>query len=144
MSVPRYWREIPQRYNLEASVCGICKDHHFPPRSICPTCRRESIGHISRANLSGRARLLEWTRVHKPAAGYELQTPYIIALLETDEGPRIVGQIVDAEHVELQEGLLLEAAFRRIGSDGDSGVIHYGIKWRPTVREPAASLDEEE
>ncbi len=144
MSVPRYWREIPQRYNLQSSHCGICDGHHYPPRSICPTCRRESIGHISLRNLSGRGKVLEWTRVHKPAAGYEMQTPYIVALIETDEGPRIVGQVVDNGGADLSDGARVQAAFRRIGSDGDAGVIHYGIKWRLEAPQVMEEADAEE
>lgn len=143
MSVPRFWREIPQRYNLQASQCGVCQDHHFPPRTICPTCRRASIGHMARVNLSGKGRIIEWTRVHKPAKGYESHTPYIMALVQTDEGPRVIGQIVDCEDLEIKRSMHVEAAFRRIASDGDAGVIHYGIKWRPIPRHFESDSSEE-
>src|SRR5882762_2874585 len=96
MTVPRFWREIPQRYNLQASKCEECEAIHFPPREVCPTCRRASIGKLTVVNLSGRGRILESTRVHKPAPGYELQVPYVGALVQTDEGPIITGQIVDS------------------------------------------------
>lgn len=133
MSVPRFWREIPQRYNLQASKCGVCAEVHFPPRRICPTCRRDSIGRISRTNLSGQGRVVEWTRVHKPASGYEDHVPYLLAIIETPEGPRLMGQLVECEgqHDEDLDGMQVMGTFRRLGADGDAGVIHYGIKWRP-------------
>lgn len=131
MSVPRFWREIPQRYNLQASRCGACQAHHFPPRTICPACRRDSIGRMERVNLSGKATILEWTRVHKAAPGYEDLAPYTLAMIQTEEGPRIMGQVVEHDGFTLDEGTPVEAVFRRIGSDGAAGVIHYGIKWRP-------------
>ena len=31
----RYWREIPQRYRLEAGKCRSCGEVYFPPRLIC-------------------------------------------------------------------------------------------------------------
>lgn len=127
MSVPRFWREIPVRYNLEASQCGACEDVHFPPREVCPTCRRASIGKMGRRNLSGRGEILEWTRVHKAAPGYEGQVPYIVALIKTDDGPVLTGQIVDGG--DGLDGARVRAVFRRIGQDGDAGVIHYGTKW---------------
>lgn len=143
MSVPRFWREIPQRYNLQASECGNCGRLHFPPRRICPECRRASIDKMGRRNLSGRGTIVEATRVHRPAAGYEDQTPYWIALVETDEGPRLIGQIVDLEDgATPAAGHRVRATFRRIGTDGDAGVIHYGIKWRPD--EGTADSDESE
>ncbi len=128
MTVPRFWREIPQRYNLQASTCGTCKATHFPPREVCPTCRRASIGKMTRAPLSGRGTVVEWTRVHKPAPGFELQVPYVIALIQTPEGPVLTGQVVDGE-TGLAAGAQVRSVFRRIGSDGEAGVIHYGTKW---------------
>lgn len=128
MSVPRYWREIPHRYNLQASVCGSCDGVHFPPREVCPTCRRESLGKMASKVLAGRGTVLEWTRVHKAAPGYEHQVPYIVALIETEEGPVLTGQIVDSGRPPATGGSV-RAVFRRIGEDGDAGVIHYGTKW---------------
>lgn len=130
VSVPRFWREIPQRYALQASKCGVCETVHYPPRRLCPDCRRESIGNITRTNLSGHGRIIECTRVHKPAPGYDTHAPYHLALIETDEGPRLVGQLVETEGRVPEAGQSVEATFRRIGSDGDAGIIHYGIKWR--------------
>lgn len=128
MSVPRFWREIPVRYNLEASVCGACDDVQFPPREVCPTCRRASIGKMERRELTGRGHVLEWTRVHKAAPGYEAQVPYVVALIKMNEGPVLTGQIVDHDGQDL-DGAAVRAVFRRIGEDGDAGVIHYGTKW---------------
>ncbi len=127
MSVPRYWREIPQRYNLIASHCTQCDGMHYPPREICPDCRRASIGHMERKPLSGSGKVLESTKVHKPAPGYEGQVPYIIALIQTDEGPVLTGQVVEV--TEAPAGTKVRAVFRKLGQDGDSGVIYYGTKW---------------
>lgn len=130
MAVPRFWREIPQRYNLKASRCGACGAAYFPPREICPSCRRASIGRMEPMRLSGRGRILEWTRVHKPATGYEAQVPYVLALIRTEEGPLITGQVVDSEPAAVQAGSHVHAVFRRLGADGPAGVIHYGTKWQ--------------
>jgi uncharacterized OB-fold protein len=128
MSVPRFWREIPQRYNLQASRCTVCSAIHFPPREVCPTCRRASIGKIEAVKLSGRGTVLEWTRVHKSAPGYEMQVPYLLALVQTEEGPVVTGQVVDSPAV--QAGDRVQAVFRRLGQDGEAGVIYYGTKWQ--------------
>ena len=130
MSVPRFWREIPERYNLQASQCGACKAIHFPPREVCPTCRRASIGKMGSVKLSGRGRILEWTRVHKGAPGYTMQVPYFLALIASEEGPIITGQVVDSEPADIQAGAPVQAVFRRLGQDGEAGVIYYGTKWQ--------------
>lgn len=144
MTVPRFWREIPQRYNLQASVCGSCKDVHFPPREICPKCRRESIGKMEDRNLKGSGRIVEWTRVHKAAAGFEGQVPYVVALIQCEEGPVVTGQIVDATEDALRAGAWVQAVFRRLGQDGDDGVIYYGTKWKVVPDPPAMPADEDE
>lgn len=130
MSVPRFWREIPERYNLQASQCGTCKAIHFPPREVCPTCRRASIGKMAAVKLSGRGTILEWTRVHKAAPGYTMQVPYVVALIRSEEGPTITGQVVDSDAAAIRAGAPVRAVFRRLGQDGDDGVIYYGTKWQ--------------
>lgn len=130
MSVPRFWREIPERYNLQASRCGNCQAIHFPPREVCPTCRRASIGKMAAVRLSGRGTILEWTRVHKAAPGYAMQVPYVVALIQSPEGPIITGQVVDSEPEAIQVGAAVRSVFRRLGQDGEDGVIYYGTKWQ--------------
>lgn len=131
MAVPRFWREQPQRYRLVASECGACQRVFFPPRSVCPHCRRDSLGKIKPRQLSGRGKILTHTVVRQPGEGFEDQTPYVMAIVEAEEGCRVMAQIVDVEPDSVQEGLLVEACFRRIREDGRSGVIYYGYKFRP-------------
>ena len=139
MTVPRFWREIPQRYNLQASKCGQCQAIHFPPREVCPTCRRASVGKMAVVNLSGRGTVLESTRVHKPAPGFELQVPYVVALVQTEEGPVVTGQVVDSGEGAVAAGARVKAVFRRLGQDGEAGVIYYGTKWQLEDAGPEAS-----
>lgn len=142
MTVPRFWREIPQRYQLQASRCGVCQETHFPPREVCPTCRRLSIGNIEKVLLAGRGRILEWTRVHKAAPGYVRQVPYVVALIQTEEGPVVTGQVVDSPPEDVVPGAWVHAVFRRLGQDGEAGVIYYGTKWQVTPKTHPASQPE--
>ena len=41
MISPRYHREIPQRYRLEAGKCKGCGSVSFPPRIVCPECGKK-------------------------------------------------------------------------------------------------------
>ncbi|MDO5846055.1 MAG: zinc ribbon domain-containing protein, partial [Methanocorpusculum sp.] len=41
MTVARFWRKIPQRYNLVGMKCETCGSVFFPPRAFCPHCRRD-------------------------------------------------------------------------------------------------------
>lgn len=138
MTVPRFWREQPQRYRLIGSECNHCGGIYFPPRTVCPECRRDSVGKMVQRQLAGRGTVLTSTVVHQPADGFELQAPYVMAIVELEEGCRVMTQLIDVPPEGVKPGLAVEAAFRRIREDGRSGVIYYGYKFRP-VRARTAS-----
>ena len=57
----------------------------------------------------------------------------MVALLELDDGLRLLSQVVDVDPEEVQAGMRVEAVFRRVKEDGSAGIIHYGYKFRPVV-----------
>ena len=128
MSVARFWRKIPQRYNLIGTRCETCGTYFFPPRSFCPACRRE--GKIVEHRFQGRGKVVTYTVIRSASEQFERLTPYILAIVQLDEGPRFTVQVV-AEPGEIQVGTPVRSVFRRIGTDGESGVIHYGTKFVP-------------
>ncbi len=126
-AVPRFWREIPARYNLIGSKCERCGKVFFPPRNLCPDCRRK--GNVRPYKLKGRGRILSLTQVHVPAPGFEKQVPYYLALIEMEEGPRILAQLTDVGQEPVDIGDEVEIVFRRISESGE--IINYGFKARP-------------
>lgn len=126
-SVPLYWRLQKHKYNLIGTKCTICGSVYFPPKSFCPECRRRGI--IEEFRFSGKGKIVSYTVIRIPPEGFEKYTPYAVAIIELDEGTRISGQIVgDVNRV--QTGKHVETVFRKISEDGDSGLIHYGLKWK--------------
>jgi uncharacterized protein len=138
MSIARFWRETPRRYNLGGSKCMICQTVYFPPRVVCPTCthHRQSIGKMVPFQLSGDGEVFSFTVVHDPAEGFELQVPYVVALVRTVEGPVLTGQVVDIEPSDARIGLKVKATFRKLREEGKAGVIHYGYKFAPIEDQP--------
>ncbi len=128
MAVPRFWREIPNRYNLIGTKCGNCNKVLFPPRYICPYCRR--MGKLEPYKLSRRGKIVSYGIVHVGAEGFEDQIPYILAIVELEEGPRLTTQIVDCSPEDVNIGDEVELTFRRTGQDNDDGVIYYSFKFR--------------
>jgi uncharacterized OB-fold protein len=51
-------------------------------------------------------------------------------IIELDEGPKTTGQVVCTPE-EAWIGMRVRPVFRRIGADGESGVIYYGTKYAP-------------
>ena len=130
-AVPRFWREIPQRYNLIGNKCGACNRIYFPPRESCPYCRRKSMDNMISLKLGGKGRIVTYSIVHTAPENFERQTPYPIAIIELDEGPRLTAQIVDCDSNELKIGMKVQSTFRKIQEDGWVGAIYYGYKFKP-------------
>ena len=129
-SVARFWREIPQRYNLIGSKCGSCGEIFFPPRESCPFCRRKSIGKIEELKLSGKGTVVTYTIIHVGSDDFEDQVPYPVAIIQLDEGPKITAQLVDCDLNDIKIGMRVEQTFRKIQQDGSTGAIYYGYKFR--------------
>lgn len=134
-TVPRFWREIPQRYNLIGTKCKVCGRVYFPPREVCPYCRRKSLENMEKIKLSGKGTLYSYTIIHTPPSKFEGQAPYAVGIVELEEGPRITSQIVDCELDKIKIGMKVEAVFRKIQEDGDTGAIYYGFKFKPVENE---------
>ncbi len=131
MAVARFWRENASRYNLIGTKCGVCGRAYFPPRSVCPTCHRQSIGKMEPLKLKGEGEVLTYSIVHDAPSQMEMQKPYIIAIVQMDEGVRITGQIIDVELDEVKVGMKVRPTLRKVSDDGAAGVIHYGYKFMP-------------
>lgn len=133
MAIPRFWREISSRYNLIGTKCGSCGKVDFPPRAICPVCGRKSLGKMERFRLGGGGKVVTYTVIHDAPAQFEMQKPYVVAIVEMDEGVRLTSQIIDVEPAEVTIGFRVRATFRKLGEEGEAGIIHYGYKFRPAA-----------
>ena len=127
--VSRFWRESAHRYRLVAHQCGNCEKVYFPPRDVCPTCHRESIGKMKEVSMSGKGEIVSFTIVHDVPSPFVRQRPYILAIIKLDEGPSLTGQIVDSDPGEVEIGGRVRAAFRKIAQQGSAGIIQYGYKF---------------
>lgn len=128
--VARFWREIPQRYNIIGNKCGSCERVFFPPREACPHCRRKSFGKMEDIKLRGKGEIVTYTIIHVGPEAFEKQVPYPIAIIKLEEGPQITAQIVDCNIDEVKIGMKVENTFRRIQEDGYTGAIYYGYKFK--------------
>lgn len=128
MSVPRFWRKIPQRYNLEGTHCETCGRYFYPPRNLCPDCRRE--GTIVNHTFKGVGKVVTYSVIRTASDQFSSLTPYVLAIVELEEGPRLTTQLVCSPE-EVRIGMPVKAVFRKIGAEGESGVIYYGTKFAP-------------
>lgn len=84
------------------------------------------------ALLLGReGRIISWTVIRVPPAGYEEEAPYPVVLVELEKGKRLTAQLVDWQEEDLKIGQKVKAVYRRVRKPDLEGVIPYGIKFRP-------------
>ena len=55
MPSPRYHREIPARYRLEAGKLHGCGKVPYPARMVCPACRGQEMEEIRTFHRRGRS-----------------------------------------------------------------------------------------
>lgn len=122
---------MKHRYNLIGKKCIHCGKVMFPPRIMCPHCRRAS--KLNDFKLAGLGTVHSYTVVYVAPEGYEMLTPYILAIIELKDGPKITTQIVDCEFDKIKIGMPVEMVFRKLLEDGKDGLIHYGYKFRPVL-----------
>ena len=128
MSVSRFWRKQVNRYNLIGTHCKECGEYYYPPRNMCPTCRRD--GELESYKFNGEGEIVTYTIIHTAAEGFEHQTPYALAIVKLDEGPRLTSQIIGKPE-EMKIGMRVKSVFRKLGQDSDKGMIYYGTKFIP-------------
>ena len=84
--------------------------------------------------FAGYGAIYSYTTLTSPPAGFEEQAPYTLALIRLDEGPLVTAQLTDLEDPP-QIGDRVEMVTRRLYTEGESGSIVYGYKFRPLLKE---------
>lgn len=125
-SIPLSWRLNRARYRMLATQCINCREIYFPPRSICPECRRK--GQTEEIVLSGDGEIYSYTIIYIAPEGFDEHVPYILGIIKLKEGPLITGQIISPANA-VSIGKKVKMVFRKISEDGDSGIINYGFKF---------------
>jgi len=85
----RHFWEGAKHGELRLQRCDACRHAYFPPRPFCPACASREVT-VFRA--SGRATLYSYVISHRPAPGFV--PPYSIAVVELEEGPRMMTNVV--------------------------------------------------
>jgi uncharacterized OB-fold protein len=99
-----FW-EGTRQGELRLQRCDACLHVYFPPRPFCPRCARRRVTVI---RASGRATLYSYVIHHRPVPGFE--PPYSIAVVELEEHPRMMTNIVNTP--QTPEALLLDMPVR--------------------------------
>jgi hypothetical protein len=96
---------------LRLQRCDACANVYFPPRPFCPACASRK---VSVFKASGKGKLYSYVIHHRPVPGFT--PPYSIAVVELDEGPRMMSNIVGCPQTPeaLELDMKLEVAFEKL------------------------------
>jgi uncharacterized OB-fold protein len=96
---------------LKLQRCSECSEVYFPPRPFCPACASRS---VSVFDASGKATLYSYVINQRPHPAFD--GPYSIAVVELEEGPRMMTNIVNVEQTPeaLVLDMPLEVIFERL------------------------------
>jgi uncharacterized protein len=88
-----FW-EGAKRGELRIQRCHNCGQAYFFPRPQCPNCMSKDVEWFT---ASGKGRLYSYVINHRPAYGFQDAAPYVIAVVQLDEGPRMMTNIIGVE-----------------------------------------------
>ena len=99
---------------LRLQRCNACGKVYFPPRPFCPACAARE---VSVFGASGKGRLYSYVIHHRPVPGFT--PPYAIAVVELEEGPRMMTNIIDCPQTPeaLQLDMPVEVAFQKLDDE---------------------------
>lgn len=103
-----YW-EAAREGRLDIPLCGDCGRHHFYPRAICPHCHSDNLKFDT---VSGRGEVHTFTIARRPAGpAFADDVPYVVALIELEEGPRMMSRIQTDDPEKVRIGAKVEVTF---------------------------------
>lgn len=107
----RPYFEAAAEGRLAVQRCSECGETVFFPRTVCPRCRHGAPEWIDAA---GTGTVYSFSVVVRSAiSGYADEVPYIVALVELDEGVRLMANIVNAAPDDVRIGMPVRVTFER-------------------------------
>lgn len=108
-----FWASLKE-HQLTAQRCSACGSYfRFPPQALCPSCLASDYDWVP---LSGKGKVYSFVTYHRawhPA--YQDKVPYNVSLIETDEGVRMVSNVVNCRPEEVFIGMPVEVVYEDFG-----------------------------
>lgn len=99
-----------RRGQLVIQYCRGCDEYQWYPRGICVDCWGEKVGWVQ---SSGRGTVWTYTITYQNrTTGFNEMVPYVLALVELEEGVRMFTNIVDCNPRDVHIGMEVEVTFQ--------------------------------
>jgi uncharacterized OB-fold protein len=99
VDLPRYHRLTAPYYRLEGQRCRACGTLRFPARRQCAACRSADAELHA---FSGRGTVFSFAEVAQAPRGFS--GPYLVAMVELEEGVRVTAQLTDVDPDDVEIG----------------------------------------
>jgi hypothetical protein len=105
-----FW-EAAKEERLLIQKCEDCGEAIFYPRIACPHCGSEKVGWIE---ASGKGKVYTYTVVESNApSAFIADMPFVLAVIELEEGVRLMSNIVDCDPYGIECEQQVEVAFEK-------------------------------
>jgi len=94
--------------------CADCGRVHYYPRARCPHC---GSGATDWTEASGQGTVHSYSVPRQAGGEFGAATPYVLAYVELAEGPRMLTNVVDCTHEDVEVGMPVEVTFEAAGED---------------------------
>jgi uncharacterized OB-fold protein len=109
-----FWEGTRAR-QLRLQRCRDCGRHVFYPRPVCPFCLSE---HLDWVTASGKGKVYSYTVVRRAMhPAFREDVPYVLAIVELEEGPRLSTNIVGVVSEEVRVDMPVRAAYHDVTPD---------------------------
>jgi hypothetical protein len=109
-----YWEGLA-RHELWLQRCRTCAAVRFHPRAVCPACLGDGVEWV---RASGRGTVYSFTVTHQNAApGFRDEVPYVLALVELAEGPRLLTNVLGCAPGDVRIGMPVEVVFEDVAPE---------------------------
>ncbi|MBI2170407.1 MAG: Zn-ribbon domain-containing OB-fold protein [Chloroflexi bacterium] len=119
---PSPFQEALRRGQLLLPRCLACGHVFYPPKAHCPRCGSSA---LEWTRCSGRGRIYSYVINHRPLGATPGEAWDVMAVVELDEGPRILATVVglDPDPAQVRVDMMVEVAFP--GADGPATTLSF-------------------
>ncbi len=116
-----YWKAAAQG-QLVLPRCKSCVRAFWYPRWHCPNCGGDDLEWM---RASGSGRVHTYTVVRQSGDPYfKTKVPFVVAMIELDEGPLLMANVVDCAPASVRIGMPVSVAFEPAQADVAIPVFH--------------------
>jgi len=110
----RHFWDGAKAHELRLQRCKACDNTYFPPRPFCPDCLGSDIEVFA---ASGKGKVYSYVINHRPHPAFD--APYSIAIVELEEGPHLMTNIVGVEQTPeaLELDMAVEVTFEDVSDE---------------------------